>query len=125
MNEQQPDAQPQAPPVEAQRDPVVFAPRITPELREQIEGVRKLTGQTINDLGTEALTDWVAKKLGDEDLRSKALADIDAEEQRLQERRNSIASILGTVPTATIASGGDVPEVGATSRGSGRSKSGQ
>lgn len=95
MNEQQPDAQPQAPAIEAQRDPVVFAPRITPELREQIEGVRRLTGQTINELGTEALTDWVAKKLGDEDLRTKALAEIDAQEQRLQERRASIASILG------------------------------
>lgn len=101
MNEQQPDAQPQAPAVEAQRDPVVFAPRITPELREQIEGVRKLTGQTINELGTEALTDWVAKKLGDEDLRNKALAEIDAEEQRLQERRNSITSILGGAASQT------------------------
>ncbi|MFQ6143299.1 hypothetical protein ACLMNJ_09475 [Streptomyces seoulensis] len=101
MNEQQPDAQPQAPAPEAQRDPVVFAPRITPELREQIEGVRKLTGQTINELGTEALTDWVAKKLGDEDLRSKALAEIDAEEQRLRERRNSITSILGGAASQT------------------------
>ncbi len=101
MNEQQPDAQPQAPAIEAQRDPVVFAPRITPELREQIEGVRRLTGQTINELGTEALTDWVAKKLADEDLRTKALAEIDAEEQRLQERRNSITSILGGAASQT------------------------
>jgi hypothetical protein len=100
MNEQQPDTQP---PGEANRDPVVFAPRITPELRKQIEGIRKLTAQTINDLGTETLTDWGAKKLGNEDLRNAALAEIDAEEQRLRERRNTITNIFGRTASQTTA----------------------
>lgn len=121
MNEQQPDAQPQAPAAEVQRDLVVFAPRISPDLREQIEGVRKLTGQTINDLGTEALTDWVAKKLGDEDLRKKALDELDAEERRLQERRSAIASILGSAPVAATASS-ETTEATSSNRSARRSK---
>jgi hypothetical protein len=123
MNEQQPDAQPQAPAIEAQRDPVVFAPRITPELREQIEGVRRLTGQTINELGTEALTDWVAKKLADEDLRTKALAEIDAEEQRLQERRSAIVGILGAAASEPVTSGEPASDNPAPERASRRSNS--
>lgn len=79
---------------------VVFAPRIDPSLREQIEGIRQITGQTINDLGQEALRDWVDKKLDDEEVRNKAMAGIQDEERRLQERRAAIEKVLGTAAAA-------------------------
>ena len=91
------------------RELVVFAPRIETNLRQQVEGLRSITGQTVNDLGTEALTDWVAKKLADPEIREKAMADINAEERRLQERRAAIEGILGGSATS-----------GATGSGSGR-----
>ncbi|MEU2901197.1 hypothetical protein ACWC4E_35165 [Streptomyces sp. NPDC001273] len=86
----------QVPNAEEEKKLVVFAPRIDPGLREQIEGIRSITGQTINDLGQEALRDWVDKKLADEDVRNKAMEGIQDEERRLQERRAAIEKVLGT-----------------------------
>jgi hypothetical protein len=95
MSEQQPEMQQQVPLSEEERKPVVFAVRIDPSLREQLEALRGITGHSVNDLGLEALNDWVAKTLADETVSQKAMEEIDAEERRLQERRNAIAGILG------------------------------
>lgn len=105
MSEQQPDIQPQAAGGEGDRKLVVFAPRIDPGLREQIEGIRSITGQTINDLGNEALQDWVDKKLADEDVRTKAMVGIEEEERRLRERRAAVERVLGSAATTSS----DVP----------------
>ncbi|WP_158697854.1 hypothetical protein [Streptomyces prunicolor] len=108
MEEQAPDMQAQELAVEEERKPVVFAVRIDPVLREQIEGLRSITEQSVNDVGVVALKGWVAKTLEDETVQEKAMAELDAEERRLQERRASIAGILGQ----TAAAGGteDPPE---------------
>ncbi|MEY9838613.1 hypothetical protein [Streptacidiphilus sp. EB103A] len=95
MNEQQPEMQPQVSLSEEERKPVVFAVRVDPSLREQLEALRGITGQSVNDLGVEALNDWVTKTLADETISKKAMEEIDAEERRLQDRRNTIAGILG------------------------------
>lgn len=122
MSEQQPDIQPQTPTSEEERKPVVFAVRIDPVLREQLEGLRGITGHSVNDLGVEALNDWVTKTLADEDVRKKAMAEIDAEEQRLKARRDAIAGILG--PTASeAASKESTSDAGTTSRSGRRPKS--
>ena len=120
MNEQAPGTQPPAPPGEAERKPVVFAVRINPALREQIEGLRGITGQTVNEVGEEALQCWVDTKLADEEVRNKAMAGIEEEERRLQERRDAIVKVLGTTANASA----EKPEGGAfTGRGGRREKS--
>ena len=78
--------------------PVVFAPRIDSGLREQVEGIRGITGQTVNEVGQEALRNWVDHKLADEEVRTQAMAGIEEEERRLLERKAAIAKVLG--PTA-------------------------
>ncbi|MBK3640476.1 hypothetical protein [Streptomyces sp. MBT33] len=109
MEEQAPDMQAQELAVEEERKPVVFAVRIDPVLREQIEGLRGITEQSVNDVGVEALEGWVAKTLEDETVRQKAMAELDAEEKRLQERRSAIAGILGQTATAPETSGEATP----------------
>ncbi|MFC8362015.1 hypothetical protein ACFUIY_19370 [Streptomyces griseorubiginosus] len=109
MNEQAPDMQGQAPEPEEERKPVVFAVRIDPVQREQIEGLRGITGQSVNEVGVEALDDWIAKTLADEAVSQKAMAELDAEEQRLQQRRAAIAGILGQTATATETPGEAAP----------------
>ncbi|MDH6217095.1 hypothetical protein [Streptomyces pseudovenezuelae] len=104
MNEQAPDIQGQAPEPEEERKPVVFAVRIDPVLREQIEGLRGITEQSVNEVGVEALEGWVAQTLSDETIQQKAMSELDAEERRLQERRSAIAGILGQKATAAEAS---------------------
>ncbi|WP_427923633.1 hypothetical protein [Streptomyces sp. cg40] len=51
MEEQAPDIQAQDLVVEEERKPVVFAVHIDPVLREQIEGLRGITEQSVNDVG--------------------------------------------------------------------------
>ncbi|WP_327427293.1 hypothetical protein [Streptomyces sp. NBC_01236] len=109
MTEQAPEAQGTAPEPEEERKPVVFAVRIDPVLREQIEGLRGITEQSVNDVGVEALEGWVTQTLADEGIRQKAMAELDAEERRLQERRSAIAGILGNTATPAIATGEEVP----------------
>lgn len=100
MSEQAPNMPEEAQAPEGERKPVVFAVRIDPVLREQIEGLRGITEQSVNDVGVEALEGWVARTLEDESIRQKAMAELDAEERRLQERRSAIAGILGQTATA-------------------------
>ncbi|MEV0470934.1 hypothetical protein [Streptomyces prunicolor] len=109
MTEQAPDVQGQELTPEDERKPVVFAVRIDPVLREQIEGLRGITEQSVNDVGVEALNNWVAKTLEDETTRNKAMAELDAEERRLQERRSAIAGILGQTATASGSSSEATP----------------
>ncbi|MEU8717571.1 hypothetical protein [Streptomyces sp. NPDC048663] len=117
MSEQQPDVQPQvSAAAEEERKVVVFAVRIDPVLREQIEGLRGITGHSVNDVGVEALNDWVAKTLTDEAVQQKAMAELDAEEKRLQERRAAIAGILGQNATPAVVSS-DESETHAASSG--------
>lgn len=116
MSEQQPDAQPQVLAAEEERKVVVFAVRIDPVLREQIEGLRGITGHSVNDVGVEALNDWVAKTLEDPTVQQKAMAELDAEEKRLKERRAAIAGILGQQATGAETASDVTPEAGATSR---------
>lgn len=112
MEEQAPDMQAQELAAEEERKPVVFAVRIDPVLREQIEGLRGITEQSVNDVGVEALNDWVAKTLEDETTRNKAMAELDAEERRLQERRSAIAGILGQKATAAGPAKEGTPQTG-------------
>lgn len=109
MNEQTPEVPAQAAGPEEERKPVVFAVRIDPVLREQIEGLRGITEQSVNEVGVEALEGWVAQTLADEAISQKAMAELDAEEQRLQERRAAIAGILGQTATAPETSGAAAP----------------
>ncbi|MFJ8489456.1 hypothetical protein ACIRBZ_13975 [Streptomyces sp. NPDC094038] len=109
MEEQAPEMQAQELAVEEERKPVVFAVRIDPVLREQIEGLRGITEQSVNDVGVEALEGWVAKTLEDETVRQKAMAELDDEEKRLQQRRAAIAGILGQTATAPETSGETAP----------------
>lgn len=122
MNEQQPGMQPQIPLPEEERKPVVFAVRIDPSLREQIEGLRDITGQSVNDVGVEALTGWVTQTLSDENVQKKAMAGIEAEERRLQERRNTITGILGNKAIVGKNTNEPSPQQGPTKRGSGQPK---
>ncbi|WP_234531688.1 hypothetical protein [Streptomyces shenzhenensis] len=123
MSEQQPDMQPQvSAAAEEERKPVVFAVRIDPVLREQIEGLRGITEQSVNDVGVEAINDWVTKTLADEAIQEKAMAELDAEEKRLQERRAAIAGILGQQATGAEATSEAAPEAGAASRGGRRGR---
>lgn len=105
MSEQQPDTAPQIQSGEEERK--VFAVRLDPGLREQIEGLRNITGHSVNEVGVEALTDWVTKVLSDEAVQQKAMTELDAEEQRLQARRAAIAGILGQQATAAGAPSGN------------------
>ncbi|MFI2116329.1 hypothetical protein ACH489_17825 [Streptomyces rubiginosohelvolus] len=120
MNEQAPEVPTQSAGLEEERKPVVFAVRIDPVLREQIEGLRGITEQSVNDVGVEALNDWVAKTLADEAIGQKAMTELDAEEQRLQERRAAIAGILGQTATVAETTGDAAPE--RSSQGSRRGK---
>src|SRR2546423_933154 len=95
MSELEPGVEQQITPEEGESKPVVFAVRLDPAFREQIEGLRGITGQSVNEVGTEALQDWVTKTLSDEEVRKKAMAQIDAEAERLQVRRDTISKILG------------------------------
>ena len=122
MTEQAPEPQGAAPePEKEPNKPVVFAVRIDPVQREQIEGLRGITGQSVNDVGVEALDDWIAKTLADEAVSQKAMAELDAEEQRLQQRRAAIAGILGNTATAADAEGDTTPQSGG-GRGTRRGK---
>jgi hypothetical protein len=118
MTEEQPDIQPQVPLSEEERKPVVFAVRVDPSLREQLEALRGITGHSVNDLGVEALNDWVTKTLADEAVSEKAMAEIEAEERRLQERRDTIAGILGKKANAESVA----TEAGPAKRGGRQSK---
>ncbi|MEU3198816.1 hypothetical protein [Streptomyces sp. NPDC006996] len=91
MSEQQ---QPESQGEEAEKK--VFAPRISQELRAQVEALRGITGHTINQLGEEALRDWTEKILGDPEVRSKAMAGIEEQQRQLQEQRAAIEKVLGT-----------------------------
>jgi hypothetical protein len=95
MSEQQPIIETQGQSGEEERKLVVFAVRVDPVFRDQVEGLRGITGQSVNEVGVEALNDWVAKTLADDAVREKAMAEIDAEARKLEERRASIAGILG------------------------------
>ncbi|WP_436495593.1 hypothetical protein [Actinokineospora sp. HUAS TT18] len=97
MEEQIPDMTP--PMTSEGNKQVVFAPRIDSGLREQVEGIRGITGQTVNEVGQQALRNWVDHKLADEEVRGQAMAGIEEEERRLKERKAAIAKVLG--PTAT------------------------
>ena len=123
MTEQAPELQGAAPGPEKEPKPVVFAVRIDPVLREQIEGLRGITGQSVNDVGVEALDDWVAKTLADEAVSQKAMAELDAEEQRLQQRRAAIAGILGNSATGGATAEETTPDTPSAGRGSRRAKS--
>src|SRR3954464_12118689 len=87
--------EPQGQSGEEERKLVVFAVRVDPVFRDQVEGLRGITGQSVNEVGVEALNDWVAKTLADDTVRERAMAEIDAEARKLDERRASIAGILG------------------------------
>jgi len=73
----------------------VFAPRIPVTMRQDVEAIQGLTGQSVNEVGIEALTLWMEARLADEALGVQALAEIDAEQQRLDQRRAGLANILG------------------------------
>ncbi|MBB0242695.1 hypothetical protein FNQ90_00870 [Streptomyces alkaliphilus] len=94
MSEQRSDMPPQLSGGEEERKPVVFAVRIDPALREQVEGIRGITEQSVNEVGVEALIAWVDNKLADEDVREKAMAGIEEEERRIKERKAAIQGIL-------------------------------
>ncbi|MBK6015139.1 hypothetical protein [Streptomyces sp. MBT53] len=123
MSEQAPNMPEEVSAPEGERKPVVFAVRIDPVLREQIEGLRGITEQSVNDVGVEALEGWVARTLEDESIRQKAMAELDAEERRLQERRSAIAGILGNTATEGAASERAEPDTPSAGRGGRRPKS--
>lgn len=104
MSELEPGTEQQVVVGEEELKPVVFAVRIDPAFREQIEGLRGITGQSVNEVGVEALQDWATKTLSDPTVREKAMSQIDAEEERLRARRAAITGILGGSATSDAAS---------------------
>lgn len=122
MSEQAPNMPEEVQAPEGERKPVVFAVRIDPVLREQIEGLRGITEQSVNDVGVEALEGWVARTLEDESIRQKAMAELDAEERRLQERRSAIAGILGNTAAEGAASERVEPDTPSAGRAGRRPK---
>ncbi|MFF5498965.1 hypothetical protein [Streptomyces aquilus] len=73
----------------------VVAIRVSPTFKKQLDSVVELTSKTLNDAGVEALESWVAKTLSDPAIREKAMQNIQAEEQALQERRQALQAMLG------------------------------
>jgi hypothetical protein len=104
---------------EAEQETRVFAPRIPLSMRQDIEAVQGLTGQNVNEVGVEALALWLKTKLEDPALGAQALAEMDAEQQRLDQRRASLANILGN-----RAANGAVPQQpdAASSRAAGKGR---
>lgn len=120
MGEQPPEAmQLEVPGGETEKKMVVFAPRIDPGLRKQIEGLRGITGQTVNEVGQEALQGWIDDKLEEESARDQAMTGIEEEERRLQERRSAIEKVLGTMTVSTTS---EKPEDDTDGRSGQRSK---
>jgi hypothetical protein len=111
---EQSGGQPPMPPGEAGRTMVVFAPRVDAALKQQADDLRAITGQTVNEIGQEALQMWVDAQLADEDVRAQAMAGLEEEQRRLEEKRASIARVLGT----TAGTSGDATK----SRGTGQSR---
>lgn len=72
-----------------------IAMRVSPGLRGRLDSVLSITGRSVNDAGTEALEDWIAKKLSDPQVREKALASLDDEERALKVRRESLQGLIG------------------------------
>ncbi|MEY9861546.1 hypothetical protein ABH935_007187 [Catenulispora sp. GAS73] len=103
MEAQQSSTEPQAPAAiaEAEEATKVFAPRIPVSMREQVEAIQNLTGQNVNEVGVEAIGMWITAKLADETLGAQAMAEIEAEQRRLDERRVSLAGVLGQRASAT------------------------
>lgn len=102
MGEQSTAEQVQIPPAaEAEEATKVFAPRIPVSMREQVEAIQNLTGQNVNEVGVEALGMWITAKLADETLGAQAMAELEAEQRRLDERRASLAGVLGQRAAAT------------------------
>ncbi|MFV2194760.1 hypothetical protein [Nocardiopsis sp. LOL_012] len=69
--------------------------RVSPSFKQQLDSVVALTGMTLNNAGVEALEDWVAKILSDASVREKAMANLEAEERALRERKEALAAMLG------------------------------
>lgn len=65
----------------------------------------------------------MTKTLADETISQKAMAEIDAEERRLQERRNTIAGILGKKVSETATADESASDGRETMRSSRRGKS--
>lgn len=72
-----------------------IAIRVSPELRGRLDSVLSITGHSVNDAGTEALEDWIAKKLSDPKVREQALASLDEEERALKTRRQTLQGLIG------------------------------
>lgn len=68
--------------------------RVSPAFKQQLDSVVPLTGMTLNNAGVEALEDWVAKILSDAKVREKAMQNLQAEEQALNERRQALQNML-------------------------------
>lgn len=73
----------------------VVAIRVSPTFKKQLDSVVELTSKTLNEVGVEALEGWVTKTLSDPAIREKAMRNIQAEEQALQERRQALQDMLG------------------------------
>ncbi|MFK4102906.1 hypothetical protein ACI2L1_23030 [Streptomyces sp. NPDC019531] len=80
----------------------VVAIRVSPTFKKQLDSVVELTSKTLNEAGVEALEDWVAKTLSDPTIREKAMQNIQAEEQALQERRRALQDMLGEGEAAAV-----------------------
>lgn len=80
--------------------------RVSPELRGRLDSVIQITGISVNDAGTEALEDWIAKKLSDPKVRERALANLEEEERALQARRQSLQGLMGDEQPAAGKQGG-------------------
>lgn len=77
-----------------------IAIRVSAELRGRLDSVLSITGHSVNDAGTEALEDWIAKKLSDPKVRERALASLDEEERALKTRRQTLQGLIGEGDTA-------------------------
>lgn len=121
METQQSGAEPQVlvTATEAEEPTKVFAPRIPISMREQVEAIQSLTGQNVNEVGVEALGMWITAKLADETLGAQAMAEIEAEQRRLDDRRASLAGVLGQRVAATSTA---EPEAGSSPKSAGKRK---
>ncbi|MDT0330884.1 hypothetical protein [Nocardiopsis lambiniae] len=79
--------------------------RVSPSFKQQLDSVVSLTDKTLNNAGVEALEDWVAKILSDASVRDKAMANLEAEERALRERKQALSAMLGGDDTSSTPEG--------------------
>lgn len=77
-----------------------IAIRVSPGLRGRLDSVLQITGRSVNDAGTEALEEWIAKQLSDPKVREQARANLDERKRALEAESKALEGLIGDDDTA-------------------------